>query len=275
VKRRPLGFGLFMLGTLLVWSSGATGQSIHGRVLVLGDTTGVSGADLTLTDSTGLLLARVQTNTVGEFRLPAPGAGRFQVSASRIGFSEVSAVVLVREQEAVEVELRMAEEAIPLEPIIVVARREIKKGTLDEFYDRMARMKQRGAGQFLTKEQLENRISMRLPLLLQTLPGVWLDFSGQSIQLLNPGASEGIFCRPEYFLDGRPMLGGYREIHVLDLEGVEVYRGFSESVPGYFPDRCGQIFLWRKPDWGNPFSIGRVFLALGMLGLGVGIAALF
>ena len=159
-----------MLGTFLVWSSGASGQSIHGRVLVLGDTTGVSGADLTLTDSTGLLIARVQTNTIGEFRLPAPGAGPFQIRASRIGFSAVSARVLVREMEAVEVELRMAEEAIPLEPIIVVARREIRMGTPDEFYDRMARMKQRGAGQFFTKEQLENRISMSLPLLLQTLP---------------------------------------------------------------------------------------------------------
>ena len=264
-----------MLGAFLLWSSGASGQSIHGRVLVLGDTIGVSGADLTLTDSTGFLIARVQTNTIGEFRLPAPGAGPFQIRASRIGFSAVSARVMVREMEAVEVELRMAEEAIPLEPIIVVARREIRMGTLDEFYDRMARMKQRGAGQFLTKEQLENRISMSLPLLLQTLPGVWLDSSGQSIQLLNPSATRGTFCQPEYFLDGRPMLGGYREILVLDLEGVEVYRGYSESVHGYFPNRCGQIFLWRKPDWGNPFNKGRLFLALGMLSLGVAIAALF
>ncbi len=169
----------------------------------------------------------------------------------------------------------MAEEAIPLEPILVVARREIRKGTLDEFYDRMARMKQRGAGQFLTKEQLENRISMSLPLLLQTLPGVWLTFSGRSVELLSTSAFDGIFCSPEYFLDGRPMLGGYQEIHVLDLEGVEVYRGYSEAVDGEFPNRCGQIFLWRKPDWGNPFSKGRLFLALGMFAFGLGFAALF
>jgi hypothetical protein len=264
-----------MLGALLVWASGAVGQSIHGRVLVLGDTTGVSDADLTLTDSTGLLLARVQTNAVGEFRLPAPGAGQFHISASRIGFSPVSAGILVRDGEAVEVELRMAEEAIPLEPIIVVARREIKQGTLDEFYDRMARMKQRGAGQFLTREQIESKTQMSLPLLLQTLPGVWLDFSGQSVRLLSTSASDGTFCSPEYILDGRPMLGGYREILALDLEGVEVYRGYSEAVHGYFPNRCGTIFLWRKADWGNPLSWGRGFLAVGMLALGIIISSLF
>ncbi len=274
VRRGFLGPSLFILGALLVSGSEATSQSIHGRVLVLGDTVGVSAADLTLADSTGVLLARVQTNTVGEFRLPAPGAGRFQVSASRIGFSAVSAGVLVREMEVVEVELRMAESAIPLEPIVVVGRREIKQGTLDEFYDRMSRMKQRGAGHFLTLEQIENKTQLSLPLLLQTIPGVWYWGRG-SVNMLNTGGTRGIFCTPEFFLDGRPMLMGFREIAVLDLEGVEVYRGFSESVHGYFPDRCGQIFLWRKSDWGNPFRWGTAFLGLGMLAFGVAIASLF
>ena len=104
-------------------------------------------------------------------------------------------------------------------------------------------------------------------MLLQTLPGVWLTSSGRSVELLNRSASGGTFCNPEYILDGQPMLGGYRTIQVLDLEGVEVYRGYSEAVHGYFPNSCGMIFLWRKPDWGNPFSWRRVFLAGGLMAI--------
>lgn len=263
------------IAALLFGFSAASGQSIFGRVLAAGDTMGVSGADLTLSDSTDVVVARVQADDAGAFRLGAPGQGRFLIRASRIGFSPIEAEVQVRQGEAVEVELRMAEEAIPLEPILVVARREIRQGTLDEFHDRMARMRQKGVGHFLTREQIESRESLRLPYLLQTIPGVWYWGRGLSVQMLNPSAAGGTFCSPEYYLDGRPMLGGLREIHAIDLEGVEVYRGYSEALHGYFPNRCGTIFLWRRTDWGNPFSWGRAFMAAGLVAVGVTLAALF
>lgn len=252
------------LATLLWIGIGeASGQSVHGRVLVLGDTVGVPGADLTLTDSLGTLLARVQADSLGGFRIPAPGPGRFTLGASRIGFARVSSLVIVREEETLEVELRMAEEAIPLEPILVVARREIDPRSLEQFYDRMARNKLRGVGHFLTLDQIENRIQSGLPLLLQTLPYVWYRDGG--IRMLNPGAGGGIFCSPEFFLVGVPMLGGFREIELMDMEGVEVYRGYSEAQEGIFPHPCGQIFLWRKTDWGHPFTWRRAFYAAGLL----------
>jgi hypothetical protein len=155
-----------------------------------------------------------------------------------------------------------------------VARRRIREGTLDQFYDRMARMKQRGAGQFLTRDQIEARSGLTVPLLLQTLPGVWATPGGRSVQMLNPSAMGGIFCNPEIFIDGQPRPIPIREIWTLDLEGVEVYRGYSEAVPGIFPNRCGQIFLWRTSDWGNPFTWRRTFFALGLGGILLGLAAL-
>jgi hypothetical protein len=100
--------------------------------------------------------------------------------------------VLIREEEVVEVELSMAEEAIPLDPLAILGRRQIRKGTRDEFYDRMARMKQRGKGRFLTREQIEARSGGNLAMLLQTLPGVWLKYRGNSVELINPRASGGI-----------------------------------------------------------------------------------
>ena len=180
VKWVPVLVGLFLFGV-----GGAAGQSVSGRVVAMGDTAGIPGVDVTLMDATGAVLAQVQAGETGGFHIPAPGPGRYLIRASRIGLSTVDAEVLVLENELIEIELRMAEEAIPLEPIVVVARREIRQGTLDEFYDRMARMRQRGTGQFLTREQIEKLTQLRLALLLQTIPGVWYWGRGESVSLLS------------------------------------------------------------------------------------------
>lgn len=273
---RKLRHPWFLFGALLtLLPVQVHAQSVFGRVMVEGDSLGIAGAELTLTDFTGSEVARVQSSEGGAFRLPAPTAGRFSIRASRIGLATVEVEVALIEGEAMEVELQMAEEAIPLEPLLVVGRREIKDGTLDQFYDRMARMKQRGRGQFLTKEQLEARIGLSLALILQTVPGVWVQGPSHVVQMTNPGTGGGTFCTPEFFLDGRPMLGGFREIESMDLEGVEVYRGFAESVDGIMPDQCGQIFIWRRADWGNPFAWGRAFVAVGLGALLLALAALF
>lgn len=260
---RAAAFALLCL--LVLGHEGLAGQSIHGLV-VSSDTVPVpvAGANLTLVDSAGRTVAQAQASDAGEFRLPVPHPGRYEIGASRIGFSTVRASVLVGEGEAVEVRLSMAVEAVPLEPLEVVGRRAIRSGTLDEFYDRMAHMRQKGQGQFLTREQLEQRERTPLPFVLQSIPGVWLDEGGRSVSLRNNSAFGAAMCQPEFYLDGMPMVGGYREIQVMDLEGVEVYRGYSELVHGYFPNSCGIIMLWRRPGWGNPFTWGRFFLAAGL-----------
>lgn len=272
-RRTRAGVAILFVAALIPSSSQA--QSIFGRVIMEGDTLGVSGTELTLSDSNGVPVARVQSNEQGHFRIPAPGGGTFKIRASRIGFSTIEALAILREEESLEVELRMAEEAIPLEPILVVARKEIKHGTLEQFYDRMARNKQRGKGHFLTREQIEARRGLPLGLILQTVPGVWTQGREHYPVLLNPSARGGIFCSPEFFLDGMPMLSGFRNLDYLDLEGIEVYRGYSESVDGEFPDRCGQIFIWRRSDWGNPFTWKRTFGALSFGAVMWAIATLF
>jgi hypothetical protein len=265
----PTMWPLFLAGIILCWPVEGASQMITGRVQVMGDTTGVPGVDLVLADSAGTLLTRVQADGAGRFRLPVIGSGVFQIRASRIGFSAVAVDVSVMGEELVEIELRMAEKAIPLEPLVIVGRREIKKGTLDEFYDRMARMKQQGVGEFLTREQIEELRSTNLAMLLQTMQGIWLDHRGTTVSMLSSTAttSGGVFCNPDYYLDGVPLLDGFREIYTLDLEGVEVYRGYSESIRGYWSSRCGMVFLWRKADWGAPITWKRTLIAGGLLAL--------
>ena len=263
----------FALAAVFLWAPAAMGQSIHGRALVAGDTVGVSGANLTLMDSAGLALLRVQADESGAFRISVPGPGEYQILATRIGFSSVRDRVMVGENEFLEVELRMAEEAIPLEPLLVVARREVRQGTLDEFYDRMPRMKRKGRGWFMTREEIERSGAASLSFVLVRAPGVFLQPTGRSghaVQMRRPGE----FCTPVLYVDGMP--ASYTQTPVMeDVEGIEVYRGQFESVEGYWPSRCGIIFLWRKPDWGNPFAWNRLFLAAGFVGLAAAIALIF
>ncbi len=267
MKTIGMGALIFCLFVCVLEPTGA--QSIHGRILVEGDTLGVDGADLALIDSTGASLLLTQSDSLGMFRIAVPEAGRYEIMATRLGFASVQVEVVVREREIVDVELRLAEEAIPLDPIVVVARREIRRGTLDEFYDRMDRNKQRGVGWFFTKEEIERRELIQLPIFLQSAPGVFLETSGGPPLMRH----QGDYCSPTIFIDG--LETSYRELQLIDMEGIEVYRGRFETPAGYFPSDCGMIFLWRSPDWGNPFSWGRVAIAGGLLAILVALAAVF
>jgi len=163
----------------------------------------------------------------------------------------------------------MAEEAIPLRPIIVTARREIEPRTLDVFYDRMARNKERGVGWFFTREDIEKRENLEVPFFLHSAPGVFLSFDHKAVQM----RSRGKFCSPRVFVDGFERRAG--NLQMMDLEGIEIYRGRFEQVSGIFPDDCGTIFYWRKPDWGHPFTWRRAFAATGIVGILIAVGSIF
>ena len=60
-----------------------------------------------------------------------------------------------------------------------------------------------------------------------------------------------------------------------DTVGVEVYRTRFENVEGYWPSTCGIVFMWRKPDWGHPFTWGSLFIAIGFTSLAWAISLIF
>lgn len=282
--------------SLLVLAAGTSveGQLIRGRIVTQEDDRGVDAAEITLLDRSGALLALARSDSAGAFLLSVPDPGLYTITASRIGLAVVRVEVEVGEKEVVEVELRTGAEAIPLEPIVVVGRRRIRQGTLDEFYDRMERMKQRGTGFFFTLEDLERWESTDIAMMLQNAPGLMAWPSGNAgyvIRMMGPGG----LCSPDIYLDGLPVEGAsaaraapsdgppvglypfgsggsagarprYAGIPVMDLEGVEVYRGRLEQPGGYWPSNCGSIFLWRKKHFGNPFSWRNVFVAGGLTG---------
>lgn len=265
-------YGAFLLFFSLILASTPTlgGQTIRGRVLAAGDTVGVGGVTLTLMDEDRSPLLRVQSDEAGFFRIPAPTAGRFRLSLERLGFSPFEAEVVVGEKELVEVEIRVAPAAILLDPLVVTARRRIRMGTLDEFYDRMERNRRRGVGFFITREEVENTPTANTSFLLGTVPNVFLRPAGNASWTVQMREGGG-YCTPDYYLDGLPTSWD-RLPPLEDIEGVEIYRTRFEQVEGYWPSRCGAVFMWRRTDWGNPFSWSRLFIAGGFAVLLAGLA---
>jgi len=256
ISSRSAFFSAFLLlcavGTL-------EAQSLRGRVLAVGDTAGVGGVAVTLLDQDGRPLFQVQSDSAGWFRIPLEAPGRYGLSLTRLGFRSFQAEVVVGDREMVEVELRIAEEAIPLEPLVVTARREIALGSLDEFYDRMERNRRRGMGRFITREDVDNTPVATTAQLLATIPGVYMEPAGNTGWAIRM-RERGDYCTPDYYLDGI-QTSWDRLPPMEDIEGVELYRTRFEQVDGYWPSTCGIVFLWRRPDWGNPFSWSRLILA--------------
>lgn len=264
---KSLRWVLFSAFLLLVASGSLGAQSIQGLILVAGDTVGVDGVSVTLLDQEGQALFQVQSDPSGRFRIPLQAAGSYGLSLIRLGFRSFQAEVVVGEREMVEVELRMSEEAIPLDPLVVTARRVIRQGTLDEYYDRMERNRHRGMGQFITREEVDASPVATTTHLLATIPGVYMEPSGHSGWVIRM-RERGDYCTPDYYLDGLPTTWE-RLPPMEDIEGVELYRTRFEQVDGYWPSTCGIVFMWRRTDWGNPFSWSRLILAGSLVSLGL------
>lgn len=258
-------------------------QQVEGRVVDADDGSPVGGATITLADPAGTPLRRVVADDRGHFWLWHTEAGRFLLSAQRIGYAQVSGQpVQVDSAEVVQVLIRMRPEAVPVEPLRVVARREVKRFTPDEFYDRMSRFADRGT--FITREEIELS-GARLPsLAVSRAPGTWVRPAGRSgftnsISL----ASYGRLCSPAIYLDGRRLQPWETldEVVMVDrLEGIEVYRGYFR--PGtYFQDLenwgCGYVLAWTKrdPDPRYAFSWKRTIMFGVIGGLLFGITSLF
>ena len=261
----------------------AAGQQVQGRVFDADEETPVAGATVTLADSAGEVIRRVVADDEGRFWLWHDEAGRFRLSAERIGYATVEGQpVRLDADEVVEVEIRMQPEAVPVEPLRVLARREIERFTPDEFYDRMSRLEDKGY--FMTREEIE-ATEARLPsLALEWAPGTWIQrgrgFTADHDVLL---MSYGGICKPAIYLNGRelPAWGTIDDFVMVDrIEGIEIYRG--NFVPDTYPRDpgswgCGYILVWTKTEYDPRFAFSweRTILFGVLGGLLFGVTTIF
>jgi len=109
------------------------------------------------------------------------------------------------------------------------------------------RRRQAGIGAFITQEQIERANPSSLIDVLVSVRGVQQVCTGNDCVAKMVGSPPG--CYPQYYIDGRESTPYFaRHTPPLDVRGIEIYRGSSET-PGEFEGSnsgCGVIVIWTK-----------------------------
>jgi len=109
------------------------------------------------------------------------------------------------------------------------------------------RRRQAGIGAFITQEEIERVNPTSLIDVLVSVRGV------QQVCITNECVAKMVRsppgCYPQYYLDGRESTPYFARLTPpLDVRGIEIYRGSSET-PGEFQGTnsgCGVIAIWTK-----------------------------
>lgn len=284
---------LSLLVPLLVLPASIHAQVLTGSVVEAGTGTAIAGAEVLVRDSLAELAGMGLTGEDGRFRIALPSAGTFTLTTSRLGYTTVAdRTVEIPVDREVEVVIRMAADAVVLDPIEVVAVRRplIERGKLAGFYQRREWGEKLGRGQYITYEQIEDEQPISVADMLSSVQGLQRiphpNVPGKFFYRLNRGAKgtmrmnpmrgsnrKGEYnereiramlndCMVAWFLDGAPFRFDITRNSIDDfirpssLAAVEVYRRASE-VPQQFAGMnrtCGVVALWtrRGNEGGGP-----------------------
>jgi len=180
----------------------------------------------------------------GAFRFEKIPPGLHEVTIERIGFATVRDSVEIEFGTSVDLDIRLAAQAVPLEPIRVVVRSLVLERT--GFYRREGR----GLGTFITRQDIEARSPVTSSNLLRRVPGLRLA-RGRFNEQIAMGRGN---CPYRFIIDGARINAGFSidEMPPNWFEGLEVYQGPSQ-VPTEFsagplePNAsCGLIVIWTR-----------------------------
>src|SRR5688500_1117232 len=129
----------------------ATGaQVIIGRVVEAeGNAQPIKHATLELLDDRGELVTRVVVDSLGVFRMRSWHAGKYRLKTQAIGYTTVQSEILeLATGDRLELTVKLATNAVPLEPIVVKARarESLAEIALSGYYDRRDTGKRLGLG---------------------------------------------------------------------------------------------------------------------------------
>lgn len=258
MRGRLTGWIALALVALGAAPAGASAQVILGRVIDDESGIGVADAEIMLLDD--------RARPVGERRLSGANGGfvfsvepgHYQFSAFRIGYGPgTSPFVEVQEGDSVEVEFRIAQEAIVLDPLTVTASarpwyEHMKPPALWEYYERSEHMAKLGLGHFLERDDLRPMQGMPVSIAIGNLPGMQAVAAGNGARFQVLGRLD---CPALFFLNGQPVrlaeswfIDDF--VSMAEVEAIEVYAG-AASLPGEFRGmggggNCGAVVVWTK-----------------------------
>lgn len=260
--------------TLLSWPS-ATGQALRGRLL--DDATGaaIRGAQVVMRGANRREVRSTTTDSAGIFNLPAPKLGSYTLLISHIAYSPyASSAIPLNRNEVAHVTIRLSTTAIPLQPLVVTARRPLTSGGLEEFERR--RRNPALWGQYVTAEEIDRRPTATVTMLLRPLAGVRLDRIGRGEQyIVRFRGTSAEPCAANVFVNGMYVPQSEQStvddwLDVSILAGVEVYSASLAPVQ-YQRTQCGVVLFWTKEGQRfQPPSSGRLrYIIAGVAAAGI------
>ena len=246
---RAGGFVTSMAPVVLVGSEVITG--IMGVLSDRENGSPVAGASVQLDGGLGGTL----TDTGGRFMMEELAPGWHRIGFSQIGYASRTDSIEVLPGRVTNVQASLSVDPVQLAPLtVVVERREValqKTG----FYKRQAE----GFGEFIDREDIENRGPSEISDMFQGIPGVTVHAVGidRSIVLRSGriGDMAGNFCYPRVYLDDILVHRGGDEPAGIDhlltpgvVAGVEIYPS-SAGMPAQYVatgSSCGVIVIWTR-----------------------------
>ncbi len=269
--------------TAAIGAAGAGAQAVSGRIIERDGGAPIAGAQVLLLDIERDRAAAT-TDSTGAFYVSAPGKGIYALRVERIGYEPtVTDTFSVSRGEILEVELRIGTQPVPIQPLVVIGRRELPPGAV-EFQRRYEQRSKAGFGRFMTREDIAHERARATSNLLTRFPELHVYYlstdeaRGASSTQLTMN-SNGQPCIPRTYIDGtyiRPEMTDFDKLVTPDeLAGVEFYRSPTEAPPQYQdPYGCGTLLLWTRSDAQSRGGSGWFRWALGG-GLGLLIGVLF
>lgn len=247
----------------------------------------VAGASVGLRHAEGRFVTTSVTSEVGAFVLRATLGGVYNLEVRHLGYADfISEDISIDGGENVEIEVRLGTQAIPLEPLTVLARRSPTAGRLAGFRQRMTDPGRVG-GHFITREDIEARPMSTPSNLVLGVPGTTVAPVGGAFGLdrsLITLQGRGGPCVARLFVDGIRVTQTAQHTvdDLLDMEtvgAVEVYPR-ALTAPMQYQDagaaQCGVVLFWSREGErsSNPWSLKRIAIGSGIIGtlLFIGLA---
>lgn len=236
----------------------AHAQAIRGRVVDLSTQAAVAGAQVTVTDTSGSVSRRVETDASGQFVLENVPGGPLTIDVAALGYAAASDGRVEYRGQPIFLEIGLEPAPVGAEGIVVTVTPQTPHLRSAGFYDRM----KRGHGGFLTPEDIAKLKPVRPSDLVRRLHGVMV-VSGREpiIRRGGIGFSSGLDCVPNLYIDGvavrlQTRLDNLWDPQAFDniippaedIDAIEVFHG-GATTPARWrssSSACGVIVVWTK-----------------------------
>lgn len=247
-------------------------QGVTGKVVEARTDRAVEGVEISILNADAQVVAQAVSDAEGHFAVRLRPPGSWAVAVRHVGYSPIQSELFeIEPGEWVAVQVSLDPRAILLDPIVVTGRRSSWSPAVREFYERRDGARRSGFGRFIAREDIERLAPFQPTDLLRTVAGVRV-VPGRTSSAQGLRMTAG--CVPAIFIDGmrinrsRPQESLDNYVSVMDIEGIEVYRGPSSQVGSlHDPSGCGLVLVWTRGGFRDPNSSFRWRTVLGVVGI--------